>query len=499
MSINKKSITKVLSLSFLIGCVSSCSSGYNYSNYGPYVPPIYTPVDANTEGGDSYLPIDDNYFVDTTKDNTQSLSLDSSTGSYTKLRSEIERGRTISKDQVVIEEMLNYFKYDDYIAPTDEAIGAYTEVHECPWNPDHALACVAIKTRDYIMPEEPTANNYVFLLDVSGSMYDDLELVKNAMLLLLENLQDDDYVSIVTYASGVRTILDGARGDEKMKIQGAITDLTAGGSTNGSGGIQLAYSVANKHFIEGGNNRVFLATDGDFNVGISTIDSLKNFISNKRETGVYLSVLGFGYGNTKNDTMSTLAMNGNGNYYYIDSILEAQKVFIEELGGTLETVAKDTKAQVIFDKDKVKSFRMIGYENRTITDEEFNNDETDAGEMGAGHTSIVLFELSLIDMENTDELFTVQVKYKDPKEADMNKTVTEVGSYVIGEETESFLFASAVCESALVMRQSSLLLLEDASIAHALSRINDLDSVRNDPYKTDFIQLMLKYLDNTTK
>lgn len=388
MSINKKILIKVASFSLLVGCITSCSStgGYYVPNGGGYYP------DDNGTSNDSYLPIEDNTFIDTTKDNTQSLSLDSSTGSYTKLRSEIERGRSISKDQVVIEEMLNYFKYDDYKAPTDSAVDAYTEVHQCPWNPDHALASVAIKTRDYVMPEKPISNNYVFLLDVSGSMYDDLELVKSAMMLLVDNLQEDDYISVVTYASGVKAVLRGARGDEKLKIQGAITDLIAGGSTNGSGGIQLAYEIASEHFIEGGNNRVFLATDGDFNVGINNINSLKNFIANKRNTGVYLSVLGFGYGNTKNDTMSTLAMNGNGNYYYIDSILEARKVFIEELGGTLETVAKDTKAQVVFDKNKVKAFRMLGYENRTITDEEFENDETDAGEWAP--VILVLFSLN---------------------------------------------------------------------------------------------------------
>lgn len=346
----------------------------------------------NNGDNNQYLNFTENDFIETKTKNTSSFSLDSSTSSYSDIRRKITQHKNISQNEVMIEHMLNYFKYS-YEAPKDEPLSLYTEVNECPWNNKHKLASIAVRARDYVKPVTNVPNNYVFLIDVSGSMYDYLYTVQESFKMLLENLDENDTVSIVTYASGVNIVLEGATGDQKSKIVAAIEDLEASGSTNGSGGIQLAYQVAQKYFVKDGNNRIILGTDGDFNVGISSINSLEKFISEKRKTGIYLSALGFGYTSTRHDVLETLASNGNGNSYYINTILDARKALIDEVGGLLETVAKDTKTQVTFNTNEVKSYRLLGYETKLLSDIEFDNDETDAGEIGAGHTTVAMYDL----------------------------------------------------------------------------------------------------------
>ena len=376
------------------------------------------------EENSEYLELTETGFVDTSKNNKVNVSLDSSNAAYSNLRRLIKNGYQIDKDAVNIEQMLNYFTYS-YENDTEEVLTSNLEMANCPWNEETKLLSVAIKAKDYEISSN-VRNNFVFLLDVSGSMSSEnkLPLMINAFKLLIDNLGENDRVSIVTYASGDKVVLDGAYGYEKTKISAVISDLYAGGSTAGAKGIQKAYELASKYFIEGGNNRVFLGTDGDFNVGISSTSELEKFISNKRQTGVYLSLLGFGEGNLHSSTMDTLAQAGNGNYYYIDSILEAQKVFISELGGTLNTVAKDAKAQIEFNKDIVASYRLIGYENKVLTDDEFNNNETDAGEIGAGHTTICLIEVKLhegANLTNSEFIAKSILRYKDVTDNEISK------------------------------------------------------------------------------
>lgn len=295
MKKTKLILNSLLVLSVCVGCssangVAMASPGHEYS----YI--------LNNGDNNQYLNFTENDFIETKTKNTSSFSLDSSTSSYSDIRRKITQHKNISQNEVMIEHMLNYFKYS-YEAPKDEPLSLYTEVNECPWNNKHKLASIAVRARDYVKPVTNVPNNYVFLIDVSGSMYDYLYTVQESFKMLLENLDENDTVSIVTYASGVNIVLEGATGDQKSKIVAAIEDLEASGSTNGSGGIQLAYQVAQKYFVKDGNNRIILGTDGDFNVGISSINSLEKFISEKRKTGIYLSALGFGYTSTRHDVL----------------------------------------------------------------------------------------------------------------------------------------------------------------------------------------------------
>ena len=483
----KKSLLLVV-VSFLLISLTSCMAKNSNMDWAA---PNYYPADENTE---SYLELEEQGFINTSDNNKVNVSLDSSTASYSNLRRIIKDGGTIYKDMVNIEQMLNYFNYS-YVNDTNDVLTSFLELGTCPWNNNNKLLSVALKAKDFELNKN-TRNNFVFLLDVSGSMYseDKLPLMVEAFKLLIDSLNDTDRISIVTYASGDAVLLDGGFGYEKTKISAIISDLEASGSTAGSKGIKTAYALAEKHFIEGGNNRVFLATDGDFNVGISSIDGLEEFISKKRETGVYLSLFGFGSGNLKSSTMDTLASAGNGNYYYIDSILEAQKVFISELGGTLQTVAKDAKAQVEFNKDVVEKYRVIGYENKILTDEEFDNNETDAGEIGAGHTVICLIEVVLKDeVLNSDEFIAkTTLRYKDVLDSELNKEVVTTCNKVSTKLSKDFIFASAVAEFGLLLRDSQY--KGNASYDSILERVNN-GKYTVDIYKKEFCDLVLMMKD----
>lgn len=482
-------------ISILSGCSVDNRKGqyaqndYSYDNDESYNYP-------STENNEGYLEITENEFVKTSEDPVSTFSLDTSTAGYANLRRLISRGSSISKNQVKIEEMVNYFNYD-YVSPTgDNALAISSEIMNCPWNSNNKIVSIGIKAKD--IEKSNVKNNLVFLLDVSGSMDDPakLGLMQSAFKLFVETLNEDDTVSIVTYAGSDKVVLDGGKGYEKKRIVNLIEDLTAGGSTAGADGIRTAYRLAEKYFVEDGNNRVILGTDGDFNVGISSIQDLKEFISDKRKTNVYLSVLGFGYGNLKDDTLSTLAGSGNGNYAYIDSLNEARKVLVEEIGGTLNIVSKDTKTQVTFNPAYVVKYRLLGYENKLLTDEEFNDENADAGEIGAGHVVTAVYEIEVNANSSTPSTMDsnwlkVLIRHKDPTSGankEIERFINE--SSIKTTPSEDIQFISAVIEFGLILRVSPH--KADASFSGIITRLDKLNCVKDDLYKKEFLELVKK-------
>lgn len=448
---------------------------------------------------ESYLEINENPFVDVLKNPSSYFSLDNSTAGYANLRRMINSEVSyINPNAVKIEEMINYFTYD-YESPTDDVLNISAGMIDTPWNEETKLVTIGVKAMEVdLTNKKPT--NIVLLLDVSGSMSapNKLPLLQSAFKLFVESLDDNDVISIVTYASGDQVLLNGARGYEKTRIMAVIEDLEAGGSTAGAKGIQTAYEIAKENFIPNGHNRVIIGTDGDFNVGISSTNELKNFISEKRdEEKIYLSVLGFGYGNLKDDKLETLANSGNGTYAYIDSITEAKKVLIEEMGGTLNIVSKDTKTKVTFNPKYVKSYRQIGYENKKLTKEEYEDESTDAGEIGAGHMATAVYEIILNtddDIESTmdSSWFNVEISFKDP-ETDESKVIQKFfnDKSKLSNNSEDIYFISAVVEFGLILRDSAY--KADADLNSLIARIQDMNSVKNNVYKKEFRELLLKY------
>ncbi|MGI6677290.1 MAG: vWA domain-containing protein [Bacilli bacterium] len=464
-------------------------------NYGSYNYPMVVDPDAL---GESYLDITENPFVSAQEQSTSAFALDTSTAGYANIRRMINQGTTVPKSAVKIEEMVNYFKYD-YPAPAPgDGVGVSAEIIDCPWTPGNKLLTIGVKAEPLEIIS-PRKNNLVFLLDVSGSMAapNKLPLMQDAFKLFLETLDDDDTISVVTYASGVSVRLNGAKGFEKKMIANIIEDLTAEGATAGSKGLQTAYAVAAQNFIEGGNNRIILGTDGDFNVGISNNKKLEEFITEKRKSGVYISVLGFGTGNLKDDKLEIITQNGNGKYSYIDSINEARKVLVEEIGGTLNVVAKDAKAQVTFNPRYVKEYRLLGYENKLLTDEEFEDEATDAGEIGAGHVATAVYELVLNDDEGVESSLgnnwlQIAVRFKSPEDDSPGEVVLPVNeSHEKSAPSEDALFISGVIEFALLLRDSEY--KGNASRQAIIARLSELNSVENDEYKKEFLELVEKY------
>lgn len=455
--------------------------------------------------GEEYNSYAENEFIAVSKEPLSTFSADVDTASYSNLRRMINDGY-IDEDAVRVEEMLNYFSYD-YVGPIgDDPFGVNVQIGRCPWNQSTLLMMVGMQTEDIDFAKGPNSN-LVFLLDVSGSMNepDKLPLMQQAFSMLVENLSSKDRVSIVVYAGEDAVILEGAKGNETNKIIEKITNLEAGGSTAGSAGIQTAYELAERYFIKGGNNRVILATDGDLNVGLTTEYELTELITEKRESGIYLSVLGFGTGNIKDNNMEALADNGNGNYAYIDSVYEAKKVLVDELGANMVTVAKDVKFQVEFNPEQIKGYRLIGYENRVLAAEDFDDDTKDAGEVGAGHSVTVLYELvpvsskmeldekvtgsryQSVNEEYKNELLNVQVRYKEPdkEESKLLSYPITTKSYTKRTSTE-WKFASCIAEFAMILKDSPY--LENGSMNHLVRRLNQLDF--EDGYKKEFKQLV---------
>jgi Ca-activated chloride channel family protein len=479
-----------LTLTFMLICLIGCSSDNGYYDFYQYG------IKGNRE---SYAEITENPFVATSEDATSTFSMDTSTAGYANLRRLINQGATIHRNHVKIEEMVNYFDYDYQGPEDDSALRIHSEIMVCPWNEDHHLLSIGVKARELVV-ESPVPNNLVFLLDVSGSMNEPnkLPLMQAAFKMFVETLNDDDTVSIVVYAGSNAVLLEGAKGSEKKRIVNIIEDLKAGGSTAGASGIKTAYNIARKYFIENGNNRVILGTDGDFNVGISSISALKDFIAEKRETGVYFSVLGFGYGNLQDSKLETLAQNGNGNYAYIDSITEARKVLVEEIGGTLNVVSKDTKVQVTFNPRYISQYRLLGYENQLLTDEEFEDERTDAGEIGAGHEVTAVYEIVLNEddeQESTlgDAWAQVLIRHKDPQ-TDANKEILAAvdATALKASASEDLLFISCVVETGLILRDSEY--KGTASLTNVYNRLQGL-AIQDDPYKDEFIYLVQKLMD----
>lgn len=428
----------------------------------------------NTE---AYDRITDNPFVDVGQNPLATFSIDVDTASYANVRRFLSQNQLPPKDAVRIEELINYFNYD-YPQPSGpDPIAADMEVAAAPWNPDHRLVRIGIKGKEIDLRNRPSSN-LVFLIDVSGSMQppDKLPLLKSAMKLLVDKLGENDRVSIVVYAGASGMVLPPTNGDRKEVILRAIDRLGAGGSTNGASGIQLAYNLAVSNFIRGGINRVILATDGDFNVGITNQGDLIRLIEDEARSGVFLSVLGFGTGNLKDSTLEKLADTGNGNYAYIDTLNEARKVLVEEIGGTLITIAKDVKIQIEFNPAQVHAYRLIGYENRVLRNEDFNNDLKDAGDMGAGHTVTALFELVPpgvdISIPGVDplkyqtpaktvpsssrETLTLKIRYKDPEGSQsklLEVPLVDSGKTFSAASTD-FRFAASVAGFGMILRDS---------------------------------------------
>lgn len=436
------------------------------------------------------------------------FSADVDTASYSNIRRFINDRQKVDLGAVRIEEMINYFKYD-YPNPKDnEPLSITTELSDCPWNKDAKLMLIGLKTEDIDFSKSPNSN-LVFLLDVSGSMqsYDKLPLMQKAFKMLTENLTEKDKVSIVTYASDDRVVIEGISGDNNEIINEALDSLEAGGSTHGSKGIITAYELAEKYFIKGGNNRVILATDGDLNVGLTSESELEKLITEKKKSGVFLSVLGFGTENIKDNKMETLADKGNGNYSYIDSIYEAKKVLVDEMGATLVAVAKDVKLQVEFNPANVKGYRLIGYENRLLATEDFNDDKKDAGEMGAGHTVTALYEVVLNDSKmeipstklkyqsnentnNTDELLTISIRYKKP-DSDTSELMSKVLTKNDYKEQlpDNLKFASAVAEFGMILRESKY--IGDTNFNNVLNLLDE-DIVKDDKLRLELVELVKK-------
>ena len=388
-------------------------------------------------------------FVDASVDPRSTFSIDVDTAGYARIRSELRQRIEPHPDSVRLEEMINYFDYD-YPAPTSgDPLAVSTEVGACPWAPDHALVRIGVQGRR-VPPEQTPPRNLVFLVDVSGSMSSDdkLGLLRPSLALLSQQLDEDDRLAIVTYAGNAGTVLEPTPGDHRREILEAIGGLSPGGSTNGASGIEHAYALAEAGFVEGGVNRVVLATDGDFNVGLSSHDGLVELIEAKRRSGVALSVLGFGY-ESADHTMEQLADHGNGNYAHIDGLREAQKVLVEEVGGTLQTIAKDVKIQVEMNPDHVESFRLVGYDNRVLAHEDFEDDTKDAGEVGAGHSVTALYEVVLEEGAPRDgTLLDIGLRFKPPQGDHSEERSFPVPATVaaLDDTSDDFRFAAAVAQ-----------------------------------------------------
>lgn len=468
----------------------------------------YEPESDNTTeyfNTSEYSYIADNRFLSAAETPLSTFAADVDTASYANVRGMLNRGETPPADSVRIEEFINYFHYDYPSPKAGEPFSVTAEIAPCPWNAGSVLLMVGLNTEPIDTSELPPSN-LVFLIDVSGSMDepDKLPLCQKAFSLLTEQLGDEDTVSIVTYAGSDQIVLDGVSGRDKPRIMDAVNSLMAGGSTAGASGINTAYELAQKHFIEGGNNRVILATDGDLNVGVSSEGELTRLIEEKRETGVYLSVLGFGYGNYKDNKLQALADHGNGNYSYIDDAYEAKKVLVEEMGATLYAVCKDAKFQVEFNPEKVSEYRLIGYEQRKMDDRDFADDLKDGGEIGAGHSVTALYELKLNHGEDSadtglkyqtgqttgsSDYLTINIRAKKP-----DGDVSEEYSYPIGEGSvrtdlsDNMAFAASVCEFGMILRDSEY--KGTSTYQSAAELLTGIDNLSGDPYKDEYAYIL---------
>lgn len=470
----------------------------------------YKNLDTDDE---SYGKIVENIFKRVETAPLSTFSIDVDKAGYSNIRRFINNGQVVPQDAVKLEEMINYFSYDYPQPEGDDPFSIYTEIASSPWNEEAKLVRIGLRGKDISTKNVP-ASNLVFLLDVSGSMEspNKLPLLKSAMHVLVDQLRETDKVAIVVYAGAAGVVLEPTSGIEKEKILNAINNLSAGGSTAGGQGIELAYKIAEQHFIKGGNNRIILATDGDFNVGASSDRAMENLIEDKRKSGVFLTCLGFGMGNYKDSKLETLADKGNGNHAYIDTMQEARKVLGTEFFGTMYTIAKDVKIQVEFNPNKVQAYRLIGYENRLLNDEDFKDDTKDAGELGSGHTVTALYEIIPVGVKsiyvkdvadlkytktsntnNTNEILTVKFRYKEPdgtKSKLIEKIVQDSNSRFT-EASEDFKYAASVALFGMQLRKS--IFINTLSTKDVIAMAEAGKGVDKEGYRAEFIRLVKSY------
>ena len=463
----------------------------------------------NTE---DYDDVPENRFLLTSSNPLSTFSIDVDGASYSNVRRFLHSGQLPPAGVVRVEELINYFHYDYPQPKGEDPFSINTEIADCPWNKENKLVMIGLQGKKIPVHNLP-ASNIVFLIDVSGSMEDEnkLPLVKSSIKLLIEQLREEDHVSMVVYAGNAGLVLPSTSGSQKQKITDAINNLEAGGSTAGGAGIKLAYKIAREHFIKKGNNRVILCTDGDFNVGLSSDASLVELIEEERESGVYLTVLGYGMGNYKDNKMQKLADKGNGNHAYIDNLNEARKVLVNEFGGTLFTIAKDVKLQVEFNPRKVQAYRLVGYENRKLNNEDFNNDKKDAGDIGSGHTVTALYELIPVGVVSDfiekvdplkyskadkslqgddDELMNIKFRYKKP---DGNKSMLiahAVKDNDVTNTSDNFRFVSAVAQFGMLLNNSSF--KQGSSFSNAKILASGAIGADEEGYRKEFLELIKK-------
>ena len=462
----------------------------------------------NTE---DYDPIIENTFLSAVDDPLSTFSIDVDRAAYSNVRRFLTNGMLPPPGAVRIEEMINYFDYD-YPQPSNgDPFCINTEIAPCPWNPRHQLIHIGLQGKTIPLENLPPSN-LVFLIDVSGTMDEPnkLPLVQASLKLLTRQLRPQDKVAIVVYAGSAGLVLPSINGDHKAKINEAINELEAGGSTAGGAGIELAYKIATENFISGGNNRMILATDGDFNVGPSSDDELIELIEKKRKSGIFLSVLGYGMGNYKDNKMQQLADKGNGNHAYIDNISEARKVLVSEFGGTLFTIAKDVKIQIEFNPEKVQAYRLVGYENRMLAAADFNDDKKDAGELGSGHRVTALYEIIPVGAKDSfvrsvdplkyqtgkriatgsGEVMTIKLRYKIPDEETSRLTMKIVPdeNKTVASTSDNFRFAAAVAEFGLLLRNSSY--IQEGNYEQVIDVAKSARGTDQNGYRAEFISLV---------
>ncbi len=507
-SISSKAISK-----FAISEIQVNAAGMDKNSAPAMNKGNFTDGNFNTS---EYKTIEENDYKDVRHDPVSTFSIDVDGASYSNIRRFITSGEVPPKDAVRIEEMVNYFKYN-YPQPTDShPFSITTELTECPWNKEHKIALIGLQGKEIPKAEAPPAN-LTFLIDVSGSMMpqERLPLIKRAFRLLVNELRPQDKVALVTYAGSPGVVLPPTSGTKKDVILEALARLESGGSTAGGAGLELAYKVAEENFDKEKNNRVILATDGDFNVGISNTSELVAFIEKKRETGIYLTTIGVGDNNYKDARMKELADKGNGNYYYIDNIMEAKKVFVTQMGGTLNAIAKDVKIQIEFNPAQVKGYRLIGYESRILAREDFNNDKKDAGELGSGHTVTALYEiippqasgneLSSVDSLKyqtnitprtdyaADEVMTVKFRYKKPADSTsilIEHPVKQTASH-FEDASNNLRFAASVAEFGMLLRDSKF--KGSATIKNAFALAKSSKGTDDEGYRAEFIKMIETY------
>lgn len=469
-------------------------------------------IDEKKYNTEDYDNIVENKFLAATQNPLSTFSIDVDEAAYSNVRRYLQNGSVPPAGAVRIEEMINYFDYS-YTKPVNsEPFSVNTEISDCSWNPQHKLVHIGLQGKEIPVTSLP-ASNMVFLVDVSGSMDEPnkLPLVQASMNMLVDQLREKDKVAIVVYAGSAGLVLPSTSGANKTKIKEAIDNLEAGGSTAGGEGIMLAYKTARENFIQDGNNRIILATDGDFNIGISSDDELVRLIEKERKSGVFLSVLGYGMGNYKDNKMQQLADKGNGNHSYIDNINEAKKVLVSEFGSTLFTIAKDVKIQIEFNPAKVQAYRLIGYENRMLAAEDFNDDTKDAGELGSGHTVTALYEVIPVGVKdeftksvdplkyqannrevsnNSPEIMTIKLRYKKPDEEISKQIVHTVldDHTPVAATSDNYRFSAAVAEFGLLLRNSEY--KQQGSYDQVISLAKSAKGADDNGYRAEFIRLV---------